>query len=371
MRHNDDPAVRLDPAGRFFLPGPTEVHPDVLAAQSRPMIPHRGAEMEELIARIQTRLRSLFRTTRPVFIAPCSATGFMEAAVRNGVRKRVLSLVNGAFSERFYQIARSCGLDATAIEVPSGAGHEPELLAEALQLGDYDAVTVVHSETSTGVLNPIAGLAAAAHAFGDVALLVDSVSGIGGAPLETDAWGLDLVLTASQKALAMPPGLALCTAQESVMSRARQSERRGYYFDLLEFEKFILKNQTPTTPAESLLYAMDVQLERIAAEGLEARWARHAAMASRTWEWADEMRADGIDVSVLAPRGMRSPTVTCLTLPDGITGPEVASKAAERGYTIAPGYGTLRERTIRIGHMGDHTVPELEELLSVLGELLG
>src|SRR5688500_3142505 len=209
------------PFGKFFLPGPAEVRHDVLDAQALPRIGHRGPAMDELIADVQPGLRAILRTTRPVYIASASATGFMEGAIRNGARRRVLSLVNGAFSERFHGIARACGLTTDRLDVPWGEAHSPEALADALDGKDYDAITVVHSETSTGVLNPIRELTAAAHAAGDIAVLVDSVTGIAGAPVETDAWQLDFVLTGSQKALALPPGLALGVAAESLLGRAR------------------------------------------------------------------------------------------------------------------------------------------------------
>ncbi|HUF27058.1 MAG TPA: alanine--glyoxylate aminotransferase family protein [Gemmatimonadaceae bacterium] len=358
------------PFGRFFLPGPTEVRPEVAAAQARPMIGHRGPEMEALLARIQPTLQDLFRTRRPVYVATASATGLMEGAIRNGARTRVLSLVNGAFSLRFHQIALACGLEAEKLEVPMGDGHTPEMLHEALRRGGFDTVTVVHSETSTGVLNPIAELTRVAHAAGDVAVLVDSVSGIGGAPVETDLWELDVVLTGSQKALALPPGLSFAVARESVLARAADNSSRGIYFDFLEFEKGAKKHQTPNTPAISLFYALDAQLERLREETVEGRWARHHAMAHRTWAWVDEMADRGLGLRMLAPETFRSPTVSCIRLPDGRTGPDVAHALAVRGYTIAPGYGALRDSTIRIGHMGDHTVDELEALLAELAESL-
>jgi predicted phosphoserine aminotransferase len=356
--------------GRFFLPGPTEVRPAILAAQSRPMIGHRAKAMEELIAEIQPGLQAVFRTTRPVYIAASSATGLMEAAIRNGVRRRVLCLVNGAFSERFFAIAKACGVEAEALAVPMGEAHTPEMLADALRGRDFDAVTVVHSETSTGVLDPIADLARVCHEHGDVALLVDSVTGIAGAPVETDAWGIDFVLTGSQKALALPPGLALGVAQPNILERAKGNPARGVYFDLVEFEKNILKNQTPNTPAVSLMYALRAQLADILHESVEGRWARHAAMARRTAEWVDEMRGRGVEMSVLAPEGFRSPTVTCVRVPEGKTGTGITKALKEHGFTIASGYGALKESTFRIGHMGDHTVAELDALLAALEQVV-
>ena len=359
------------PFGKFFLPGPTEVRPEILAAQSLPMIGHRGPAMEELIADVQPGLRAIFRTTRPVYIASASATGLMEGALRNGAKRRVLSLVNGAFSERFHEIARACGFETKTLEVPWGEAHAPDRVDEALATGNFDAVTVVHSETSTGALNPIDAIAKVVHARGDITLLVDSVSGMAGAPVETDAWGLDFVLTGAQKAFALPPGLAFGVANGALLARASANPHRGIYFDFLEYEKSITKNQTPNTPALSLMYGLREQVRYIQRETIEGRWARHAAMAKRTEQWVAEMSGRGISIGILAPEGSRSPTVSCLTLPSGVTGPKVANELERRGFVVATGYGKLRDATIRIGHMGDHTVGELDVLLGELEDILG
>ncbi|MFQ5678127.1 MAG: pyridoxal-phosphate-dependent aminotransferase family protein [Gemmatimonadota bacterium] len=359
--------------GRFFLPGPTEVRPEVLEALRRPAIGHRSAEIVELIEGMKPRLSALFRTERPVFLSTSSATGMMEAAITNLSRRRVLCLVCGAFSERFRQIAEACGRPADALETEWGEPSRPEALRERLaaEPGRYDLVTVVHSETSTGVLNPVAELAAVVREQEGLLLAVDTVSSLAGAPVLTDDWGLDFVLTGAQKALALPPGLALAVASERALGRAREVERRGFYFDLLKFERQMERSQTPNTPCVSLFFALDRQLARIEAEGLEDRWQRHEAMARRTHAWVEEVAArTGRPFRVLAPEGYRSPTVTAVRLPDGLEGPSVAARLGERGYTVAPGYGKLRRDGIRIGHMGDHTPAELEELLGVLGDVL-
>lgn len=356
--------------GRFWIPGPTEVRPEILEAQLLPMIGHRGTDMEELLAAIQPGLQQVFRTKRPVYISTSSGTGMMEAAVRNGARQRVLCFVNGAFSDRFYRIAAACGLDATAVRLPLGAAPTPDRLRDELKMGDYDAVTVVHSETSTGALAPIRELAGVVREHEDVMLLVDSVSGLAGAVVETDAWKLDVLLTGSQKALALPPGLAFTVAQERVLERAKTKTDRGIYFDYLEFEANVRKNQTPNTPAVSLLYVLRAQLQRITAETIERRWERHHSMARRMWAWVDEMQARGVAIEILAPPGYRSPTVTCLRLPQGRTGPGVVSAVKNRGFIIATGYGEMKDVAIRIGHMGDHTEDELDALLEVLADTL-
>jgi len=197
--------------GKFFVPGPTDVRPDVLAAMTQPMIAHRGPEFEALFARIQTGLRAVFRTQRPVYVSTSSATGLMEAAIRCAPEGRILALVNGGFSERFAKIARMCGRECDEYKVPVGSAHEPGVLSRLLSIRQYAAITVVHSETSTGVLNDVRALSDAAHERGALCL-IDSVSGLGGAPLEFDEWKCDYVLTGSQKALALPPGLAFAAA---------------------------------------------------------------------------------------------------------------------------------------------------------------
>jgi aspartate aminotransferase-like enzyme len=343
--------------GTFFLPGPTEVRRDVLHAMTGPMIPHRGRTFEELFARLQEGLRVVFRTQRPVFVSTSSATGLMEAGIRCAPPGPVLALVNGAFSERFEQIARGCGRDVESITAEWGKTVPLEHIEQRLAARQFSVVTVVHSETSTGVLTDVRAISDLAHRHGAMAL-VDSVTGVAGAPLEFDEWEMDYVLTGSQKALALPPGLAFVAASGRFMRSAATAEARGMYFDLVEFEQFASKNQTPNTPAVSLLYALDVQLRAILAEGISARWARHQAMRATVEHWAG---ATG--QRILAAAGERAPTVSAIIPPHGVQPSSVVSGAEARGFTIGGGYGRLREQTYRIGHMGDHTVVGLEACL--------
>jgi aspartate aminotransferase-like enzyme len=362
-------SVKAPPFGKFFLPGPTEVRHDVLYAMTQQMIAHRGKGIEDLMARIAPRLQAVFRTTRPVYTSTSSATGLMEAGVRNTVRERVLCLVNGSFSERFYKASVNSGINAVKLEVPYGHYHTPEMVAEALTQAAYDVVTVVHSETSTGVLNPVADIAKVVHAAGDVVIVVDAVSSMAAGQIEPDAWDLDYVLTGSQKAMALPAGLAFCAGNDRVMARAKESKRRGLYFDLLEFDEYYKKNQSPNTPAVSLLYALDAQLENMMQEGVQARWDRHTAMAERTWAWTESQGAT-LGVRLYAPQGYRAPGVTCITVPAGKTGSAIVSAMKAKGFVIATGYGKLKDAMVRVGHMGDHTLSELETLLGALGEVM-
>ncbi|MDA0327474.1 MAG: alanine--glyoxylate aminotransferase family protein [Gemmatimonadetes bacterium] len=320
--------------GRFFLPGPTEVHPEVLHAQTRAMVSHRGEASQAFMRELQVGLKRVFVTERPVFISTSSATGLMEAAVRNAGRTRVLSLVNGAFSKRFADIARACGLAVDEVEIPWGEAHDPEAVAERLRERSYDAVTMAHSETSTGVLNDIRTLAGVVRQHDDTLVLVDSVSGFGAAEVRPDEWGIDFLLTGSQKAFALPPGLAFGVASERMMARAATAPNRGVYFDLVTFAEDHDKDQSPTTPALSVLFALEVQLERMREEGMDARWARHELMAEMTWGWVDEMNKTGVGLEIVAPPGFRSPAVTAVRAPEGMTGPEVVDRVADRGWLV-------------------------------------
>jgi aspartate aminotransferase-like enzyme len=363
--------MKVEPGfGRFFLPGPTEVRAEVLSGMLRPMIPHRGAEFEELFSRLQVGLRKVFRTERPVFVSSSSATGLMEAAVRCAPAGDVLSLVNGAFSARFAEISSSCGHATEIVEAPWGSTVDLDEVESRLAAKRYAAVTVVHSETSTGALTDVRAVAESAHRHGALCL-VDSVSGVGGAPLHADEWELDFVLTGSQKALALPPGLAFGVASDAYMRGAAEAPARGKYFDVVEFARYAERDETPNTPAISLLYALEVQLAAIADEGIERRWERHAAMARESREWADSFAEQcGVQLSLLAPEGSRSPTVSTIVLPDSMRGPDVVAAVAERGFTIGAGYGKLKDRTFRIGHMGDHDTGTLRACLAACGDAI-
>ncbi len=358
----------LLPNGTFFFPGPTEVRTPVLQAMTQPMIPHRGAAFEAMFMQMQGALQTIFGTRRPVYVSSSSATGLMEAGVRCAPAGRILSVVNGAFSARFAAIAQGCARETDVLEVPWGGTVDLDQLEERLRGTRYAALTIVHSETSTGARQDVRTATRLARQHGAVCL-VDSVTGIGGAELLFDEWELDYALTGSQKALALPPGLAFAAASEAFISSARATPGRGLYFDLVEFDAYALKGQTPNTPAIPLFYAADVQLAAIAAEGMPARWARHSAMAERTYEWAAALGTrHGDALHVLAQEGHRSPTVTSITLPESLPGSTVLKAVKERGFTIGSGYGKNKETTVRIGHMGDHTIEGLERCLAECDE---
>jgi aspartate aminotransferase-like enzyme len=335
------------------------------------MIGHRGSDIQMLMGRIADGLAEVFVSERPVFVSTSSATGVMEAAVRNGVAGgKVLSLVNGAFSARFAEISKTCGLDTDVWEVEYGQVHSAGDLSARLAESAYDAVTLSQSETSTGALQDLEALAMVVSEHERTLLLVDSVTGVGGVETHPDEWGIDFLLTGSQKAMALPPGLAFAVASEAMMERSADAPAKGWYFDLIRLAKQLATDQTPATPAISLLYSLDTQLDRIRAEGMPARWQRHLDMQGRTLEWIDSMKDSGVGIDAFAAEGHRSPTVTCVALAEGTSASEVVAAVKGRGWVIGGGYGKLSETTIRIGHMGDHTLDELNGLLVVLEEVL-
>lgn len=358
-------------AGRFFVPGPTEVRPEILEALRQPMIFHRSAEMRALMDRVTRRLRPLFGTVRPVHVLTTSGTGAMELAIRNGTVRRVLSIVHGDFGERFARMAEACGRSVVRLTAPAGEVVALDRIRDALRGGkggqSFDAVTVTQNETATGALCDIAPIAAIVREHEDCLLLVDAVSSAGGVPVAADAWPADAVVSASQKALGLPPGLAFAAVSERLVERAKTLDQRGVYLDVLRFEEFAAKAQSPTTPAVPLLFALDRQLADIERETPAARFARHLAMRDACTAWVERAENQGLGISLVAAAGQRSPTVTCIRVGDNAA---VLRGMRERGYELGGGQAPLAKTSFRIGHMGDHTVRGVEAALAVLEEVL-
>lgn len=360
--------IRSDSHIKLFIPGPTEVRPEILDAQAQWMIGHRMPECLELIGRIRPKLGVVFMTERPVLINASTGTGFMEAAIRNTAVGKVLNCVNGAFSKRWQDITVACGRENEVLEAEWGQPILPEAVAERLASGDFDAITVAHNETSTGVTNPIQAIAAAVRQAPngeDIMILVDAVSSLSGVAIPFDAWDLDVLLTSSQKAFALPAGLAFAAVSERAMVKAATVPGRGWYFDFLVLEKYLLRNQTPATSAISLLYALDKQLDDMMAEGMENRYARHLAMRDRTREWAESR-----GLTMFAPEGYQSPTVTCISNDRDFDIPAMNAFLREKGMIISNGYGALKGKNFRIAHMGDLQMEDMEALFAAIDEFL-
>ena len=354
---------------RHFLPGPVYVTEAVRQAMTAPIVSHRSAAFRAVYERLTARLAEVFRTGRPVPIATGSATLVMQIAIGSCVSRDVLHLVCGAFSERWHKISGSLGRSADRLDVPWGRAIDPDLVRRALRRKRYEAVTVVHNETSTGVINPLEEIARAVREESDALILVDAVSSLAGAPVETDAWGLDLVLTGSQKALAAPPGIVPFTASARAEERAASVGHRGFYTDLVRYLERHAKDGTITTPAIPVVWALDRQLEAIAEEGIEARWRRHRALQERLAAWVDGPGGER-GVAFAADAAARSPTVTCLRPPAGVAAPDLLRRLAEKGFTVAGGYGAWKPTTFRIGHMGEVRAEDLDELLAAVEETL-
>ena len=353
---------------KLFIPGPTEVRPEILDAQTQWMVGHRMPECVDLVGQIKPKLSQVFFTEQTVLITASSGTGLWEAAARNLVNKKVLTCVNGAFAERFSDVAEMNGKAIEVLSVPWGQPILPEQVVARLATGEFDAVSIVHNETSTGVTSPIRDIAQAIRALPngqDIMILIDSVSGLAGARIEMDAWDLDMVLASSQKAFALPPGLAFCAVSDRAMAKAKTVPARGYYFDFISLAKSMAKNQTPATPAVSLLFALDRQLDDMLAEGMEQRFARHLAMRDRTLAWA---RGQGFDI--FAAPGYESPTVTCVSNNREIDISAFNKFLRTKGMIISNGYGDLKGKTFRIAHMGDTQMDELETLIAAMDEFL-
>ena len=350
---------------KFFLPGPSYVLEATRQAMTAPMVGHRSAPFKVFYQQLAERLRQVLRTSGDVMIATGSSTLVMESAVVSTVVSDVLNLTNGAFSERWHTISQSVGKAADRVSAPWGQAIDPDLVRSALRRRRYEAVTVVHNETSTGVMSPLADIARAVREESDALLIVDTVSSLGGAPIESEAWDIDVVLAGTQKALAVPPGLTVFTLSERAAERAEKVPHRGFYTDLLRYREKHREGGFITTPAIPLLYGLDNQAERMLAEGMEERWRRHQRLERRTEEWA---AASGC--AYASDAAARSLTVSCLKPPAGVAAPALVKGLAERGFTIGGGYGDWKPSTFRIGHMGEVRESDLDGLLAATDEVL-
>ncbi|MCA8981339.1 MAG: alanine--glyoxylate aminotransferase family protein [Planctomycetes bacterium] len=366
----------------LWIPGPTEVRPEILAECSRPAIGHRSPAMRELIERLDPHLPLAFGmnagSTSLCAVHSVSASGLMEASL-HGVGPRVLSVVNGAFSKRYRDMGTLMGKDVTTIDVAWGAGVDPAELDRVLtESGPFDAVTLVSNETSTGVSTPLGPIAEVLRKHPNTLLLVDLVSYIAGAPVDFDRNGIDFGFAGVQKAFALPPGIAVCAASARFMESARAQTNRGWALDPVRIIDGHVQKKTPATPCTPLYYALAKQLEDISsgvtldaadrgktgADAWNARFAKHERMRARMLAWAD---AHG-----LAPypaEGFRSPTVSCIAA-GALDVAAFVAGLEELGFEISNGYGDLKGLTFRVGHMGDHTEAGLERLLEACDRVI-
>ena len=349
----------------LFIPGPTEVEPELRALLSTPMVGHRQADFVAVVQDVCAQLGSLFLTAQPAAFETCAATALMEAGIRNLVPRggRSLHLVGGAFGERWQQIASSCGRATDALVVPLGHAHAATALRERLLQGPaVDAVCITHNETATGVLEPLQALAAVVRETAPQTLvLADVVTSLAGAELRFDDWGLDFAFAGTQKCLALPPGLTVYAASARAQQRAATMPERGFLLDLAKAIPETVAGKTLATPCVPLVLSLQRQLQRVAREGLPQRWSRHLAMRDATMQWAARQGF----APFVADATAQSPTVSCIDARGGDVA-ALAKRALAAGFLIDRGYGALRDRAFRIGHMGDHDLPRLQRLLAAL-----
>lgn len=352
---------------KLFIPGPIDVSKETFAAMCKPMIGHRGSEFEALYASIQPGLKELAGTSRPFYLSTSSAWGVMEASLKNLCAKKVLTLCCGAFSDKWYDVARSCGLAADKIQVEWGEAIQPETVRAKLEEGGFDLVTLIHNETSTGVMNDLEGIARVVKSFPGVLLVVDSVSSFSAVPLAVDELGIDVLLAGVQKALALPPGLTVFSLSEAAVERAKAMPNRGYYFDFIEYVKNGEKNNTPSTPAISLIYGLQHILGAIATEGAAKRFARHRETNRMIHAWG--ARRGFIN---FAPEGRQSVSLTCFHTPAGFDqGAFIKTLKSKHGFVINGGYGKIKGLTFRISNMGNETPETMQELIDAMDDVLG
>ena len=362
----------MQPHNKLFTPGPVEVSAKTLAAFSRPMIGHRGEDFRNLYRDIHPKLQTLFGTKQSVFLSTSSAWGVMESSIRNLVGSDrqsgsgLLCCMCGAFSDKWLDVARRCGKNAEPLQVDWGKHIDPQNIDRALASGKFDTVSLIHNETSTGVMNPLPEICGTLAKYPDVVLIVDTVSSCGGVKIDMDALGIDVMLTGAQKALALPPGFSLFSVSEKAFLRAGKQKDRGYYFDFLEFKKQQSEWMTPSTPSIGHIFALQSKLDEIFEEGLTNRYERHVRTNALVHDW---VKQTGFDF--FAEEGFRSKTLTCVKNNKGVDIVDFAQRLREKHHLIIdPGYGKIRGKTFRLSNMGDETEETVSHLLNGLDDCL-
>ena len=351
---------------KLHIPGPVEVSEKTFRAFCSPMIGHRGQGFKDLYARMQPQLQALLYTNQLVYLSTSSAWGVMEGAIRNLVAKKVLCCMCGAFSDKWLDVAQRCGKAAEGLQVEWGSPIRADLIDAKLASGQFDALTLIHNETSTGVMSPLGEIAALKKKYPDVMFIVDAVSSLTATPIPFDKLGIDVLLAGTQKAFAMPPGLAVFTTSAAARAKAAGAKDRGYYFDFIEFQKNAEQHMTPSTPSIGHVYALASKLEDIFTEGLEARYLRHATLAGLTRQWAQKH-----GFKLFPESGFESVTLTCVSngaRPGGrvVDVAKLQKLVKEQGFLIDGGYGKIKGTTFRLSNMGDESEASMGELYAAL-----
>lgn len=350
---------------KLFIPGPIEVSEKTYRAMTRPVVGHRSPDFVQLYQSVQPSLQKLFQTTDPVYISTSSAWGVMEGAIRNLTSRKVLNCMCGAFSDKWYDVSKRCGKKAEPLRFEWGRHVEPEAVRKALSSGDFDSITIVHNETSCGVMNPLPDIMEVVREFPEVISIVDTVSSFSAVPIPKDELGIDVMLTGSQKALALPPGMALFSVSERARKRAETLKDRGYYFDFIEFHKNHEKGMTPSTPIIPLIHALQSKLEDIEQEGIEARHRRHAELNAMVHDWVERR-----GFKLFPEKTYASKTLSCVDNSRGVDIGAANKLLKERHrLVIDGGYGKIKGKTFRISNMGDETEETIQGLIASLDDV--
>lgn len=351
---------------RLYIPGPIAVSEKTLRAMAQPMIGHRSTDFVALYQSIQPDLQALCYTKDPVYLSTSSAWGMMEAAIRNVVQKKVLNCMNGAFSDKWLDVSQRCGKQAAGLKFEWGQPVDPEAVRRELATGAYDAITLIHNETSCGCMSDLPALMAVIREFPDVISIVDTVSSFSALPIRKDELGIDVLITGSQKAMALPPGLSLCSVSPRALAKAAKAPDRGYYLDFVEFHKNHEQGMTPSTPVIPLIYALRSKLDDIKAEGLENRYARHTRLNRKVRDWGYSKGFKLFPAEIFG-----SVTLNCFANNLGYdTAAWNKVLKSKHKLIIDGGYGKLKGKTFRISNMGDETDETIAVLLSALDQAL-
>lgn len=351
---------------KLFIPGPIDVSQGVLNCMATQVIGHRSEESSKLQEEISLKLQKVLYTKSTILLSTSSGTGLMEGSIRSCTSKRAAVFSCGSFGDRWYKIGVSNMVPVDLFKVELGQAISPEMVDKVLSTGKYDLITITHNETSTGIRNPIEAIGEVIKKYDDVIYCVDAVSSAGGMKIEVDKIGIDICITSVQKALGLPPGMAICTFSKKAVQRAKTVPYRGTYFDLLSMYKYIVdKNyQYPSTPSLSHMFALNFQLDQILKEGLDNRFLRHENMAKTVRNWAED------HFQIFTNKNYLSNTLTVIENTKKISISKLNEKLIDRGFEIANGYGELKEKTFRISHMGDYTVEDVVDLLNNINEIL-
>ncbi|WP_247731710.1 pyridoxal-phosphate-dependent aminotransferase family protein [Halovivax limisalsi] len=358
------------PDKTLYIPGPTEVREDVLEAMCEPQFGHRMDRMTDLYTTVVEDTKDFLDTDHHAIVLTASGTAFMESAIQNLVDEHVLCTTCGSFSERQANVAERLGKSVDTLEYEWGAAVKPEDVREHLETSeiDYDVVTCVLNESSTGVRNPVEEIGDVVSDYPDTYFVVDAVSALGGDYVDIDAHGIDVIFTSVQKAFAMPPGLAVCVVSDAAYEREVESESAAWYGGFQRtIDYYERKGQTHSTPAIPIMLAYREQMKHMLEEGHAARDERHREMAAYTQEWARE------HFDVFPEAGYESQTVSCIENTRDIdVAATIEAVSQEYDMVFANGYGSaLGERTFRIGHMGEHDVESIKALTDAIEDVAG